>query len=165
MSIEKALQDGLRQLSKRSVDTFPATVREVDKDKGFCTVESDGLEYADVRLASVIDELGSFVYVFPKLGSSVLVSPIQEDINNLYVEAYSEVEEFYIKIERAELKVDQNGILLKKGSENAQKLLLDLIKAIRAMVFTTNNGPTIKLVNDPEFAALEPRIKTLLKAD
>lgn len=164
MSLEKQLQDGFSLLKKRGVDTFPAKVLEVDKAKGTCKVNDGEIDHADVRLASVINERGSFVYVFPKPGSSVLVSPIKEDIHNLYVEAYSEVEDFYLKVEGAEMRVDASGILLKKDDETARKLMLDLIAAIRALKFTTNQGPTITLINDAEFQALEPRVKALFKA-
>lgn len=163
MSLETELQAAFEKLKKREVDTFSAKVLEVDKEKGTCTVNDGELDYSEVRLASVINERDSMVYVFPKVGSSVLVSPINEDLHQLYVEAYSDVEEFYIKIDSTEMRVNAEGILLKKDDENAQKLLLDLITAIRNMVFTTNQGPTINLVNDIEFEALEPRIKSLFK--
>jgi len=43
--------------------------------------------------------------------------------------------------------------------------MLDLISAIKAMKFTTNMGPTIELINRPEFIAIENRFKSFLKAD
>ncbi len=37
----------------------------------------------------------------------------------------------------------------------------DFLKAVKAMVFQTNTGATIKLVNTPDFIALEKRLDTL----
>lgn len=173
MSIEKQIQDAFRQLGKRGVDTFPAKVTEVDKTKGFCTVEADGLEYPDVRLASVINERGSFVYVFPKIGSSVLVSPIEEDLNNLYVEAYSEVEEYYIKIETTEMNVNADGILIKRGDENLRTILedqhkqfgklCDEINKIVVSIGVTPNVAAITLIKTEVTVNINSRMKTVLK--
>lgn len=173
MSLEKQIQDAFRQLGKRAVDTFPATVTEVDKIKGFCTVEADGLEYPDVRLASVINERGSFVYVFPKVGSSVLVSPIQEDLNSLYVEAYSEVEEFYLKVETTEMNVNVDGILIKRGNENLRAILDDWQKEfgklcdelIKVIVIQGNSPdiPAITAIKNKVTQNINNRLKTVLK--
>ncbi|MGV0830332.1 hypothetical protein ACTS9C_16015 [Empedobacter brevis] len=163
MSVDKDLQDAFRNLTNRSDDTFSAKVESVDKAKGVCVINDGSLEYTDVRLSSIIDENQNKIYLFPKEGSSVLVSKINNDIHALYIEAYSEIEEYYLKIDDSEFNVDQSGILIKKGEENLQLLMLDLIKAIKQMKFTTNTGSTIKLVNILDFENLEPRFKQLLK--
>lgn len=175
MSIEKQIQDGLRQLSKRGVDTFSAKVTEVDKTKGFCTVEADGLEYADVRLASVLNERESFVYVFPKLGSSVLVSPIEEDLNNLYVEAYSEVEEFYLKVDTTEMNVNADGILIKRENENLRNILddwqkefgklCDEVNKIVVSIGVTPNVAAITLIKTEVTTTINNRLKKVLKEE
>ena len=117
--------------------------------------------------------------MFPKVGSSVLVSPINEDLHRLYVEAYSEIESMDLSIESSKLfvdkdkflfkrdqvhfKIDQDGFLLKKENENLKKLMADLITAIKALKFTTNYGPTINLINIADFIALENRFNQFLK--
>lgn len=177
--MEKELQDAFRKLKKRDVDTFPVKVLSVDKAKGTCKVSDDELEYTDVQLSSVIDANNSKFYLFPKVGSSVLVSPINEDLHRLYVEAYSEIESMNLRIESSQLfvdkdkflfkreqvqfKIDQDGFLLKKENENLKKLMADLIRAIKALKFTTNNGPTINLINIADFIALENRFNQFLK--
>lgn len=163
MSIDKDIQIAFAGLLDRSEDTFSAEIVSVNRDNGSCIVKSRGLEYTDVRLSSIIDESQNKIYLFPKEGSSVLVSKINNDIHALYIEAYSEIEEYYLKIDDSEFNVDQSGILIKKGEENLQLLMLDLIKAIKQMKFTTNTGSTIKLVNIIDFEKLEPRFKQLLK--
>lgn len=163
MSVDKDIQIAFAGLLDRSEDTFSAEIVSVNRDNGSCIVKSRGLEYTDVRLSSIIDENQNKIYLFPKEGSSVLVSKINNDIHALYIEAYSEIEEYYLKIDDSEFNVDQSGILIKKGDENLQLLMLDLIKAIKQMKFTTNTGSTIKLVNILDFENLEPRFKHLLK--
>ncbi|MDM1070893.1 hypothetical protein HX001_00135 [Empedobacter brevis] len=163
MSLDKDLQDAFVGLTKRDADTFPAIVVSVDKEKGICIINDGVLEFTDVRLSSIIDENQNKIYLFPKEGSSVLISKINNDIHALYIAAYSEIEEYYLKIEASEFNVDHSGILIKKGEENLQLLMLDLIRAIKQMKFTTNTGSTLKLVNILDFEKLEPRFKQLLK--
>jgi hypothetical protein len=160
--MEKELQEAFRQLKKRAVDTFPATVLSVDKLEGTCKVTDGELEYTDVQLSSVIDVTKKF-FLFPKVGSSVLVSPINEDLHRLYVEAYSEIESLELGIDQVVFKIDADGFLLKKQNETLKKLMADLIAAIKALKFTTNNGPTINLINIADFIDIENRFNQFLK--
>lgn len=163
--MEKELHDAFRKLKQRDVDTFPVKVLSVDKSAGTCKVTDDELEYTDVRLSAVIDGNDKKFYLFPKVGSSVLVSPINEDLKNLYVEAYSEIDGLDLKIDGVHFNIDKDGFLLKKENETLKKLMADLITAIKAMKFTTNNGPTINLVNITDFVALENRFNQFLKGN
>ena len=163
--MEKELHDAFRKLKQRDVDTFPVKVLSVDKSAGTCKVTDDELEYTDVRLSAVIDGNDKKFYLFPKVGSSVLVSPINEDLKNLYVEAYSEIDGLDLKIDGVHFNIDKDGFLLKKENETLKKLMADLSTAIKAMKFTTNNGPTINLVNIADFIALENRFNQFLKGN
>ena len=163
--MEKELHDAFRKLKQRDVDTFPVKALSVDKSAGTCKVTDDELEYTDVRLSAVIDGNDKKFYLFPKVGSSVLVSPINKDLKNLYVEAYSEIDGLDLKIEDVHFNIDKDGFLLKKENETIKKLMADLITAIKAMKFTTNNGPTINLVNIADFIALENRFNQFLKGN
>lgn len=163
--MEKELHDAFRKLKQRDVDTFPVKVLSVDKSAGTCKVTDDELEYTDVRLSAVIDGNDKKFYLFPKVGSSVLVSPINEDLKNLYVEAYSEIDGLDLKIDGVHFNIDKDGFLLKKENETLKKLMADLITAIKAMKFTTNNGPTINLVNIADFISLENRFNQFLKGN
>jgi len=159
------LTEAFRRLKKRDVDTFPAVVVSVDKEKGTCVIASDGLELPDVQLSAIIDGNDKKFYLFPKVGSSVLVSPINEDLHRLYVEEYSEIESLDLKIELVRFQVDKDGFLLKKENETLRALMIDLIMEIKKMKFTTNYGPTIQLINTPQFTAIEERFKNFLKDD
>lgn len=161
--MSKALQDAFRQLGKRGVDTFPVKVVSVDKVKGTCVVNDGDIDYTDVQLSATIEDNGKRFFLFPKVGSFVLVSPIQEDIHRLYVEFFSEVEELNFQTEKTQIKMNDDGFLLKKENETLAKLMSDLLKEIQAMKFTTNTGSTIALINKPKFKEIENRFKTLLK--
>ena len=161
--MSKELQKAIGELKKRGVSTFPATVVSVDKANGTCTVNDGELEYTDVLLSAQMAENGKRFYLFPKVNSWVMISPIQEDLNRLYVEFYSEIESFDLQISMTRMQIDEDGFLLKKENETLAKLMSDLLKEIQKMKFTTNTGSTIKLVNQPEFLSIENRFKDFLK--
>ena len=161
--MSKELQKAIGELKKRGVSTFPATVVSVDKANGTCTVNDGELEYTDVLLSAQMAENGKRFYLFPKVNSWVMISPIQEDLNRLYVEFYSEIEAFDLQIEETRIHIDTNGFLLKKQNETLKKLMVDLLQEIQKMKFTTNTGSTILLVNKPQFLSIENRFKDFLK--
>lgn len=167
----KELQDAFRKLKQRDVDTFPGVVLDVNKANGTCTISDDALEYTGVQLSSVIDGNNKKFFLFPKVGSSVLVSPINEDLHRLYVEAYSEIESLSIVIENVTFQMDEAGFLLKKQNETLKALMVDFIQAIKNMSFLVSTtgtaaaqtGATNTLNNLAEFTAVENRFKQFLR--
>ncbi len=162
------LQEALRNLKKRDVDTFPVKVVSVDKTNATCKVSDGSLEYTDVQLSSVIDEEKSKFILFPAVHSWVLVSPINEDLKRLYVECCSTIESVALDIESVTFQVDKDGFLLKKQNETLKGLMSDLIAAIKAMSFAlttpdTINGTTTTLINAAEFSSIETRFNQFLK--
>lgn len=156
------LQKALSRLAGRKVNTFPATVISADKEAGTCRVSDGELEYDDVQLSATIKDSKRF-FLVPKVGSYVLVSPIQEDLNRLYVEMVSEIDDVIMRTDSAEFSFNDAGFLFKKQDETLKQLMTDLLQAIQNMKFTTNAGPTILLLNKPEFLAIENRFKEFLK--
>ncbi|MRI64525.1 hypothetical protein EDM00_11090 [Ornithobacterium rhinotracheale] len=163
MSLDLELQNALSAFTKRATPTIAVEVVSVDKKKGICRVKDDSIEY-NVRLTAteVENESEKRFYLFPKVGSSILIAPIEEDMNRYYIVAYSEVESFDYKVGEVHFLVNAEGFLLKKENETLKALMADLIATIKRMKFTTNTGSTIKLVNEPEFTALEKRFNHLL---
>lgn len=161
--IDKDLYDALRIFGSRNVQTFPASVLSVNKEDGTCSVNDGDLDHPNVALSASVEDGGKRFYMFPKIGSFVLVSPVNEDIHRLYVEFFSEIEDFDLKIESTQLEMDKDGFLLKKENETLKILMQDLITAIRAMVFQTNTGITVKLLNDVQFQQIEERFNQFLK--
>ncbi|MDO4763831.1 MAG: hypothetical protein Q4A00_05565 [Flavobacteriaceae bacterium] len=101
------------------------------------------------------------VFIEPKVGSLVCVVFITKEL--AVVVNHSEIKQFQIKVEDTEFKIDKEGFLLKKENETLAKLMSDLLKEIQKMKFTTNTGSTIKLINAPQFKAIEKRFENLLK--
>jgi len=163
MSAGKELQEALKKLGSRGVSTFPAQVVSVNKDEGTCTVDNGNLEFTDVALSATVEDNAKRFFLFPKVGSFVLVSPIEENVHRLYVEFFSEIEDFNMQIDGTQMQIDKNGFLLKKENETLKKLMVDLLQEIQKMKFTTNTGSTISLVNQPQFLSIENRFKTFLK--
>lgn len=164
--MEKDLQDAFRKLVKRDVDTFPVHVVSVDKNKGTCVVSDDDIHYTDVQLSSVIDGQKNKFFLFPAVGSSVLVSPINEDLKRLYVEAYSEIESLDLNIKAVEFKISESGFLLKKENETLKGLISDLLTAIENMSFTVTttggSGSTTTLINEAQFSSVKNRFNQFL---
>lgn len=168
--MEEELARAFRKLKQREVDTFPATVVSVDKEKGTCVVSDGQLEYTGVQLSSVVDGNAKKFFLFPKVKSSVLVSPIMEDLKRLYVEAYSEIESLVLVIESVEFKIDKDGFLLKKENETLKQLMSDLLDAIDNISFTvttpdTINGSTTLLNNKAQFSNIKIRFNKFLKGN
>jgi hypothetical protein len=162
MSKEQAIQEAFRQLVTRKEVTFSAMVISVDKEKGICTVLDDKLEYK-VRLAAVINDSKEKFFLYPKINSVVLVAPIEEDVHQLHVIKYSAVEQLRLRIGATDFCIDKDGFNFKKENESLRSCMLELIAAIKALKFTTNMGPTIKLINIQDFTAVETKFKNLLK--
>lgn len=161
--MSEQLARALKDLGKQDTDTTVMEVKSVDKENGTCICFDGELEHYDVRLSAIIDADKKKFYVFPKVGSTVLVTPIDQDYNMQFVSAVSEVEEMHLGVGGTVLKIDAEGFLLKKENETLKALMGDLIREIKAMKFTTNMGPTIKLINAPKFTAIENRFEQFLK--
>ena len=155
--MSKELQDALRRLSKRETDTFPAKVVSIDKKKGTCVVNDGDLEYTEVRLSATIEDNAKRFFIYPKVGSFVLVSPIKEDIHRLYVEFFSEIESIDLEIETTQLKINHEGFLLKKSNETLAGLISDLLREIQQMKFLTTSGGLSKKKAKAEFLKMEPQ--------
>lgn len=135
-------------------------VKSVDVEKQ--TADLQPLDGSSEILDVYLQVAENGVFVEPKVGSLVCVVFVTKEIG--VVVNHSEIEQFQIKVEETEFKIDKEGFLLKKENETLAKLMSDLLKEIQKMKFTTNTGSTIKLVNAPQFKAIENRFKTLLKS-
>ncbi|WP_300978537.1 hypothetical protein [Flavobacterium sp.] len=138
-----------------------AKVKTVDEEKGLCVlVDEDGQEILNVRLRPVLSNKKSFMLV-PKVGSYVLAVRVEDD-DDWMVIAADEIEKIGYYIDNTILELTDK-VHVEAGGESLANLIDDLFTAIGNMVFTTNAGPTIKLVNKPEFEALKTKFKKLLK--
>lgn len=121
-------------------------VTAVDMDELTCDVEPDdeGAELVGVRLRSVADDsvTDGFI-IIPTVGSSVTVLMLDDDTAILVMASTAQL------------------LTLATENESLKSILADTFAAIGRMVFTTNNGPTTKLVNAAEFAGLSDRLDNL----
>lgn len=135
-----------------------AKVTAVDWPEKTCEAVGidDGLAFHDILLGS-----GS-IYLRPTVGSLILVGIIANDETTPVLISAEKVEEIAMKVGNCTMNIHE-GFLFKKNTETLAKLMSDLLKEIQKMKFTTNTGSTIKLINTPQFAAIENRFKQFLK--
>lgn len=145
--MSEKIQQMLHQLTERPTKVATGTVTAVDKTALTCDVapDNEGAEYVNVRLRAVEDGGQDGIILFPVVGSSVTLLLI--DAETALVVQYSAVEVYAIRT----------------ATESLKSILDDFLDAIGQMVFTTNQGPTIKLLNAPAFAAIKQRLNDLLQ--
>jgi hypothetical protein len=123
-------------------------------------VDEDDQEIFDVRLHPVLSGNKSFLQI-PKIGSYVLSIRVEDD-DDWMVIACDEVDKVVWYVGETMLELTDK-VSIQAGGQNLADLIDELFTAIDNMVFTTNAGPTINLVNKVEFDQLKLKFKTLLK--
>lgn len=123
--------------------------------------DETGVEYFDVRLKPVLDA-NEFLLVIPKVGTWCLAVKI-EDEQEWYMLSVGQAEKYIIKIGTQHFEMDGQKFLIKTGDDSLGEIMNDLLQAVLMMVFTTNMGPTIKLVNASDFTTIKSRLNAILK--
>ena len=155
--LNKAVTDKIKSFV--SVQTIWVEADEIDWEEKTMTAigVSDDLPYYDILLG--LDS----ILIRPKKGATCLIGLIDNNPTTPFLIWANETEEYSIKVENTELKMD-NGFLLKKENETLAKLMTDLLQEIQKMKFlTVSGGPTTRLINQPKFKEIENRFKNLLK--
>lgn len=155
--LNKAVTDKIKSFV--SVQTIWVEADEIDWEEKTMTAIgiSDDLPYYDILLG--LDS----ILIKPKKGATCLIGLIDNNPTTPFLIWANETEEYSIKVENTELKMD-NGFLLKKENETLAKLMTDLLQEIQKMKFlTVSGGPTTRLINQPKFKEIENRFKELLK--
>ncbi|WP_160711292.1 hypothetical protein [Chitinophaga solisilvae] len=156
---------------------IPAVVKKINADDTVQVVLSSGLELDDVRMKSVVEN-GGKVLLVPKAESTVQIARIEnsddyvivsvhEVSRILYVIETSTLDmddrKYHYEVDKTVLDIDKNGYFISSQGESLRKVLEDLLAEITRMRFTTQNGPTIELINRLEFEKIKERVKKLLK--
>lgn len=173
MGKDTELQEAFKTMFASEVQTFIATVLEVDKDEKTIKVEDqDGLDFDDVRLTSVIDDSNKVVQ-FPKEHTTVLVSRIGDDDNTLFVSAISEVESIEGVIENTNFHIDQDGYDISRDGENLKTVLndwqaqfgklCDEVNKIMVSIGVTPNVAAITQIKTEVLNSIQQRLNTILK--
>ena len=94
MKTNEELIIALKKLFAAPVQTFPATVLDVDMTELTCTVQPiDGPEIFDVRLKAAVTEVNDGMVQIPVVGTSVLCGLIGNDDNTCIVLAIDRVDQ------------------------------------------------------------------------
>lgn len=127
------------------------TVVAVDRARAVCDVQpadNNAPELLDVQLRAVDDGSTKGFVLWPVVGSPVLVGLIENDLNNCFVVAVSQVEAF----------------TLASQTDSLAALLADLLTAIKQLTVTTGTGPSGPPINLPAFQLLAQRAATLFRS-
>jgi hypothetical protein len=132
-------------VSKRGVVVFTAQVVSVDGE--CCTVDYDGLQVSDVRLRAVVNGEQSKILVTPKVGSYVMVVSLTDDMTQLIVSAFSEVDKIEIDTGKIVLNGGQNGGIV-NITQLTQKLndMVNMFNAHTHAVTTIGGATTSPVV-------------------
>lgn len=136
-------------VSKRGVVAFTAQVVSVDGE--CCTVDYDGLQVSDVRLRAVVNGEQSKILVTPKVGSYVMVVSLTDDMTQLIVSAFSEVDKIEIDTGKIVLNGGQNG-----GIVNITQLTQKLNDMVNRFNAHTHTATTIGGTTTPPVAPAAP---------
>ena len=156
--LNKAVTDKIKSFV--SVQTIWVEADEIDWEEKTMTAigVSDDLPYYDILLG--LDS----ILIKPKKGATCLIGLIDNNPTTPFLIWANETEEYSIKVETTQLKINHEGFLLKKSNETLAGLMSDLLREIQQMKFlTTSGGPTTRLINKEKFKTIENRFKNLLK--
>jgi hypothetical protein len=123
--------------NKDEVHGVVCTVKSVNGMKCECLPVNGNAPIKDVRL--VADDSTKKYVLVPKVGSMVVV----EFLNNAagYVAMVSEITEVLIKIGTVYYSMNDEGFLLKKGSDTLKDILKLIVEAMQVIVVMQGNNP------------------------
>lgn len=133
------------------VQTAWVNVQEVDWESLTMTAigVSDELPYYGVSLG-----LG-MIKVKPAIGSTCLIGVIENQAASTFLIDAETVEEYTISV--------TDKVSIRNETESLKDLVEELIEEIKKMKFTTNAGPTIRLLNSARFTTIKNKFNNLLK--
>lgn len=117
---------------------------------------TSGLKIDDVRLKSMVKAGNKFI-VRPADNSLVLIGRIANS-DEWVVVSVDEVEYLFVKLGTVEMKVDDNGFVIKKGTDTLQKVLSDIIAEVNNIVVLMGTSPNVAALT-----AIDNRLKEFLK--
>ncbi|MFC5408003.1 hypothetical protein ACFPMF_01690 [Larkinella bovis] len=125
------------------VQVWPAVVKAVGGTT--CTVDIIGTDLVDLEGVKLRadDEASEGILLTPRVGSFVYVGCIENEISNLFVCQFSEVDAIAVVIEGVTLQIDQAGATLK--TDDIEVTLTDKAVLKKGDVeLTLDDGATIK---------------------
>lgn len=128
------------------------TVNELSEDKQTCTVErEDAPTLYQVRLNAIIGKLENNVTIIPTVGSKVLCSLIDNDVNEAFVLSSEKPEEVNVTFGDTSLVINKDGVTINTGELGGLIKIEELksqLEKLTARVDTIFDGLS-KLAPDP----------------
>jgi hypothetical protein len=162
-ALEQAIQSAVQsQADRRQIkQIISGTVTKVGETT--CDVErEDAPTIYDARLNAIDDDLESFVTIYPKEGSFVLVGIVENMNTEAVVLRCSEVEKVKMKIGEQTFTFDKNGFVFNEGKNKGMLKLNEVIswmgkvytdlQTLRTQLSTwavVGNGAPLGLVFNP----------------
>jgi len=154
----KKLIEGLAR-KQVAIITVAATVTAVNLESLTCDADplDGGAAYFDVRLRSVVDDSEGGLVVIPKVGSTVLISLINNSDQSAYVSGISEAEEIWMK------GTDYGGMVkvgeLNSDMEKVKAFMQAVQNAFSSWVTVPNDGgAALKVLSSAFTSLLQPEI-------
>ncbi len=174
MSLDQEIQNQFKSLTENIVQTFPAKVIAVDKaDNTITVIDTHEIEYDDVRLTAIVDNEEDSIVLFPKVGSWVLVTIINNIENELFVSKFSEVESLIGKIKKTNFLIDTDGYEINRDGESLKEVIDDTLKEVGKLcdevskivvsIGVTPNVPVITIIKQKVTIAIKQRLNKILK--
>jgi len=159
------IKDVFDQIKRQTpVQVVVGKVQSVDKKAFSCDLVIEaGADRPQARIRSVMDSKDTGMMLIPKKDSYVLVALIDNKPESSFICGYSEIDEVYVKIPQSEMRIDKEGFLMKRSSNNLGGLIGELIDAITQITVTTGTGPSGTPINAPSFEAVKQKFSQLLK--
>lgn len=124
----------------------PAIVFAVNADDTIHVIFSHGAEIEDARLKSVVKAGNKFLLI-PKIGSVVQVAKIENSDEYLVI-AVDEITEVIYVIDGVQFSFDENGFVIKKGTDTVKDVLKLIVEAVEQITVLQGNNPNyVKLTN------------------
>jgi hypothetical protein len=128
------------------VINFEAEVISVDQVKDICVVKPvDGSEIDGVKLKSILSDAASKFVIYPKVGSFVTVSILQNMETECYVSQYSEIEKIVLNTDVIVINNGDNGGLVNWPSVKAEldktnQVVNALVQSLTGFTPVPNDG-------------------------
>ena len=172
-AVEKFAQGLSLAFDKLAIKTVKVgTVKDVDGYKTCTVVLDDKLELFKVRLNAIETSITNQLCIKPKEGSKVLVGIIENIKTEAVILSCSEVEEFFVHIGSAILRVKENKVKITAGNEDLKDALVDLkaevkkisseLQKVVVLYGTSPNLPALVAI-DASLDLIENRINTIFE--
>lgn len=133
MSLEKIIADAMESAAKRIIPVLitEGLVTSVDRTKGTCNVEREGLpELLNVRLNSITEPGHDLITIYPSVGSDVLCALVNNQPTDAVVISANDIEELAAEIGGIKLSWTKDGIKINDGSNGGMTITPELKKQL-----------------------------------